>query len=96
MPRITKKQREEMVAEEQRKIERKYLKEVIDYQRNNIELEKINPAAYEKGEKEIMEREEEEVHKLYLDNKLRSPYQTKRDIIEGEGMEGWVQYCRER
>lgn len=109
MPRISKKQREEIVASEIILLRKKFRAERREYERNNgLELfttdkgkkywiyNKIDQSTYEDGEDEMREREQREIHQLYLIHKLPSPYQYQYNIIDNEGMEAWNQYCRER
>jgi len=108
MPRITKKQREEIVASEVILLRMKFRDERREYERNSGKelfttdkgkkywiYNKIDKETYVDGVDEIIEREYREIHELYLIHKIPSPYQYKYNIIDNEGMEAWNQYCRE-
>jgi len=109
MPRITKQQREEIVASEIKLLRKRFDAERDEFDRNSGKelfitdkgkkywiYNKIDKETYSDGMWEIGEREPREIHQLYLIHKLPSPYQYKYNIIDNEGMEAWNQYCRER
>ena len=92
MSQITKQQREEIVANEKKKIAAKFMDERCAYTANNSELKENNFEIYWAGIEEIWKKEEHEIHKLYLENNLCSPYQKTYamiDMIEASGMKLW-------
>jgi hypothetical protein len=95
MPRITKKQREEIVAHEKKLIVMKFRAEKREYEENNLELKQNDFEKYWIGVEILDEKEAAEVHQLYQIHELPSPYQSKYDMIERGGMVAWKQYDRE-